>query len=176
MSNKYFDLIYGYLNRDDHSRNNANLVYSLPTLNSLLSGAIVKDFWFDEVYKDFKGKKARDLYDEGWIYFHNMSILGPYCAGFSAKDLATNGLNSNAPNNIATRPPKYYRSLLDHSANFISVISQEIHGAVALNDLTAIVASYLWHQENIKGKPIDTKDLQNAYESFIYAVNTPFRA
>ncbi len=176
MSNKYFDLIYGYLNRDDHSRNNANLVYSLPTLNSLLSGAIAKDFWFDEVYKDFKGKKARDLYDEGWIYFHNMSILGPYCAGFSAKDLATNWLNSNAPNNIATRPPKYYRSLLDHSANFISVISQEIHGAVALNDLTAIVASYLWHQENIKGKPIDTKDLQNAYESFIYAVNTPFRA
>jgi len=176
MTNKYFDLIYGYINQDDFSRNNANLVYSLPTLNSILSWAIAKDFWFDEVYKDYNWLKARDLYEEWWIYFHNMSILGPYCAGRSAKDLAMKWLNSNASNNIATRPPKYYRSLLDHCANFIAVISQEIHWACALNDLTAIVASYLWYDENIRWKTLDYHDIVNAYESFIYAVNTPFRA
>ena len=174
--NKYFDLIKGYLNQEDFSRNNANLVYSLPTLNSILSWAIAKDFWFDEVYKDYNGLKARDLYDEWWIYFHNMSILWPYCAGWSAKDIAEKGLNSNASNNISTRPPKYYRSLLDQCANFIAVISQEIHGACALNDLTAIVASYVWYQEEVQWKPVDYHDLVNAYESFIYAVNTPFRA
>ncbi|MEF2175780.1 MAG: anaerobic ribonucleoside-triphosphate reductase [Candidatus Absconditabacteria bacterium] len=175
-NNPYFDLIYGYIGKDDNSRNNANLVYSLPTLNSIMSGAISKDFWFDQVYQDYKGVSSRDLYDEGWIYFHNMSIIGPYCAGFSSKDIATLGLNSTADNNISTRPPKYYRSLLDLCANFIAVISQEIHGACAMNDLTAIVASYLWYQENEKGKPVDHHDLVNAYESFIYAVNTPFRA
>jgi len=53
MSNKYFDLIYGYLNKEDFSRNNANLIYSLPTMNNILSGAISKDFYFQEVYKDF---------------------------------------------------------------------------------------------------------------------------
>ena len=176
MKNKYFDLIYGYINQDDFSRNNANLVYSLPTLNSILSWAIAKDFWFDEVYKDYKWLKARDLYEEWWIYFHNMSILGPYCAGFSAKDIAMKWLNSTASNNIATRPPKYYRSLLDQCANFIAVISQEIHWACALNDLTAIVASYIWYDEEIRWKKLDYHDLVNAYESFIYAVNTPFRA
>lgn len=174
--NKYFDLIYGYIWKDDFSRNNANLVYSLPTLNSILSGAIAKEFWFNEVYKDYQGKKATDLYSEGWLYFHNMSILGPYCAWFSAKDLATLGLNSNASNNICTRPPKYYRSLLDQCWNFIAVISQEIHWACAINDLTAIVWSYIWYQEEVKWKPLDYHDLMNAFESFIYAVNTPFRA
>jgi len=42
--NKYFELIYWYINQDDFSRNNANLIYSLPTLNSILSWAISKDF------------------------------------------------------------------------------------------------------------------------------------
>lgn len=174
--NKYFDLIYWYLGKDDHSRNNANLIFSLPTLNSLLSWAIAKDFWFDEVYKDYEGVKARDLYEEGWLYFHNMSILGPYCAGFSAKDIATLWLNSTAPNNISTRAPRYFKSLLDHCYNFIAVVSQEIHWACAINDLTAIVASYLWHYEEIRWKLVDHKDVVNAYEAFIYAVNTPFRA
>ncbi len=174
--NKYFDLIKAYIDKDDISRNNANLVYSLPTLNSILSGAISKDFWLDEVYQDYKWLKARDLYEEWWIYFHNLSILWPYCAGWSAKDIATKWLNSIAENNISTRPPKYYRSLLDQCANFICVISQEIHWACAINDLTAIVASYIWYDEEIRNKKIDYNDLVNAYESFIYAVNTPFRA
>jgi len=60
----YFDIVNGYLAKDDNSRNNANFIYSLPTLNSLVAGAVIKDFWFDEVYKDYKGVKARDLYDE----------------------------------------------------------------------------------------------------------------
>ena len=174
--NKYFDLIEGYINKNDNSRNNANLVYSLPTLNNILSGAISKDYWFDNVYKDYKGLSARLLHNEGWVYFHNMSIIWPYCSGFSAKDIATLGLNSSAANNIFTRPPKYYRSLLDLSANFIAVISQEIHWAVAINDLTAIVASFMRYQEEVKWKPIDFHDLVNSYESFVYAVNTPFRA
>lgn len=174
--NKFFDLIKWYLERDDFSRNNANLIYSLPTLNNILSWAISKDFWFDQVYKDYKWKSARDLYNEGWLYFHNMSILWPYCSGFSAKDLATLWLNSNASNDIFTRPPKYYRSLLDHCANFIAVISQEIHWACAINDLTAIVWSYLRHHKEVRNKDVDKHDLLNAYESFIYAVNTPFRA
>jgi len=174
--NKYFDLIEWYINEDDFSRNNANLVYSLPTLNSILSWAIAKDFWFDKVYKSYKWFKARKLYEDGLIYFHNMSILWPYCAWFSAKDIAIKWLNSNVSNNITTRPPKYYRSLLDQSANFIAVISQEIHWACAINDLTAIVASYIWYEEEINWKKLDYHDLVNAYESFIYAVNTPFRA
>lgn len=176
MKNKYFDLIKGYIQKDDHSRNNANLVYSLPALNSMLSWAVAKDFWFDEVYKDYNGLNSRDLSEEGWIYFHNMSVLWPYCAGFSAKDIAIKWLNSNAKNNIATRAPKHYRSLLDLCANFIAVISQEIHWACAINDLTAITASYIWYHEMVEWKQIEYWDIINTYESFIYAINTPFRA
>lgn len=44
MKNKYFELIEGYLNQDDFSRNNANLIYSLPTLNSILYWAIARDY------------------------------------------------------------------------------------------------------------------------------------
>jgi len=47
--NKYFKLIESYIQKDDNSRNNANYVHSLPTLNSILSWAVVKDFWLDEI-------------------------------------------------------------------------------------------------------------------------------
>lgn len=48
--NKYFKIIEGYIQRDDNSRNNANFIHSLPTLNSILSWAVSKDFWFNKIY------------------------------------------------------------------------------------------------------------------------------
>ena len=39
------------------------------------------------------------------------------------------GLNSKAPNALETDPPKHVHSLLGQASNFITMISQEIHGA-----------------------------------------------
>jgi len=166
-----FDIVELYINNDNIGRHNSNLIRSIATLEGLINGKVSKEYWF----KIF-GKKAKILHEEGWIYIHNLSKLGPYCTGFTAKDVAKKGLNSLAANNLSTRPPKYLESLVNQIANLIFLISQEVHGATAVNDFTTVVASYLYILENFFNEKIDDKRLENIMESFIYTVNIPLRA
>ncbi len=168
---KMFSIIELYINKDNIGRHNSNLIRSIATLEGLLSGEVSKEYWLN-----IFGEKARILYEEGWIYIHNLSKLGPYCTGFTARDVAKKGLNSLAPNNLNTRPPKHLESLINQIYNLIFLISQEVHGATAVNDFTTIVASYLYLLEKYFGEKIDDKRLMNLMESFIYTVNMPLRA
>lgn len=171
MNNKYFKIVDQYIDKGDISRHNSNLVYSVPAMASTVHGEVFKDYWFERVY----GENIQRLHNEGYIYVHNTSILGPYCSGYSARDLALLGLNSNAPNGVATKPPKHINSLLGQCANFITLISQEIHGACAINDITTVVASYLYIHEEFFGNIISYNDLKNIWQSFIFNINVPFR-
>lgn len=168
----YEHIINNYINKDDSIRHNSNLIYSLPGLNSAISGAVSKDYWFDHVY----GEEIKTLHNEGWIYVHNLDILGPYCSGYSATDIALKGLNSTSPNALKTNPPKNIHSLLGQCVNFISLISQEIHGACAVNDITSVVASYVYVTRELLKETITFKEIRNAWQRFIYEVNLAFRA
>lgn len=169
---KYTEIVDKYLNRDDISRHNSNLVYSLPALNSTLYGEASKEYWFEKVYPPYANK----LHEEGWLYIHNLSILGPYCSGYSAEDIAMKGLNSTAVNGLKTAPPKHVHSLLGQCSNFIALISQEIHGACAINDITTVVAAYLFVERELLNRNVDYQDLINAWQHFIFEINVPFRA
>lgn len=171
-TNKYLKIIDQYIRRDDISRHNSNLIYSVPAMNAIVHGAVSKDYWFERVYKE----RARTLNDEGWLYIHNMDVLGPYCSGYSAVDLAIKGLNSNAKNTLRTKPPKHVHSLLGQCSNFITLVSQEIHGACAINDLTTVVASYWFVENEIFGLNVEFEDIKNAWQHFIYEVNMAFRS
>jgi len=107
-SNKFNSIIDKYIDHDDLSRHNSNLIYSLPALNAILCGQASKDYWLDKVY----GEKIKALHNEGWLYIHNLDVLGPYCSGYSAVDIAIKGLNSTAKNSIKTKAPKHVHSLL----------------------------------------------------------------
>lgn len=168
----YTDIVDMYIQKDDLSRHNSNLIYSLPALNATLYGEVSKEYWLTKVYPDY----AKKLHDEGWLYIHNLGILGPYCSGYSAEDIALNGLNSNAVNGLKTAPPKHVQSLLGQCSNFIALISQEIHGACAINDITTVVAAYLFVERELFGRNVDYQDLINAWQHFIFEINVPFRA
>jgi ribonucleoside-triphosphate reductase len=168
----YTDIVDMYIQKDDLSRHNSNLIYSLPALNATLYGEVSKEYWLTKVYPEF-GKK---YYDEGWLYIHNLGVLGPYCSGYSAEDIAMKGLNSNAENGLKTAAPKHVHSLLGQCSNFIALISQEIHGACAINDITTVVSAYLFIEREIFKRNVDYQDLLNAWQHFIYEINVPFRA
>ncbi len=168
----YMAIIDKYIEKDDISRHNSNLIYSLPALNATIYGEVSKDYWFSKIYPEHTKK----LHDEGWIYVHNLGVLGPYCSGYSAEDIALKGLNSNAVNGLKTAPPKHVQSLLGQCSNFIALISQEIHGACAINDLTTVVAAYLFVERELFGRNVDYQDLVNAWQHFIFEINVPFRA
>lgn len=172
MHTKYLDIIDDYLNKEDISRHNSNLIYSVPSMNAIVHGAVSKDYWFERVYN----KDIQKCHKEGLVYVHNLDVLGPYCSGFSAVDIAMKGLNSTAPNALETDPPKHVHSLLGQASNFITMISQEIHGACAINDLTTVVASYWFVEKELFNHDINYQDICNAWQHFIFEVNLAFRS
>ncbi|MEM3447103.1 MAG: anaerobic ribonucleoside-triphosphate reductase, partial [Candidatus Korarchaeum sp.] len=167
-----FSLIEGYLSRDDNSRHNANLIYSLPSLAGMLSSYVQREYYLRRVLTE----RQRLLHEEGWWYHHQMAQLSPYCAGFSALDIMKHGLQSLNPFSVRSRPPRHLRTFLDQAANFILKVSQEVSGAVALNDLTSVAAAYLWYEREVLGKELKYDDVRNAFQSFIYNINLDFRS
>ncbi len=164
-------VIKEYLKLSEIALHNANLVYSIPALSNILAGEAFKNFMLKEILTE---EEAR-MHEEGWWYQHQLALLGPYCIGFSARDIAMNGLGFTSAVAPRSRPPKRLRTLLDQCANFICLISQEVAGAVALNDLITIAASYVWFEEKIKGRSYSQEDIYQAFQSFLYNVNLPFR-
>ncbi|NPA41836.1 MAG: ribonucleoside-triphosphate reductase [Aquificae bacterium] len=166
------DLIEDYLKFEDVARHNANLVYSLPAMANILSGEVMKEYMLRRILSP----EERLMHEEGWWYQHQLSILGPYCIGFSARDIAMNGLTSNTRVMPRSRPPRRLRNLLDQCANFICLISQEVAGAVALNDLITIASSYVWFEHKFQGRRYSQDEIAHAFQSFLYNINLPFRS
>lgn len=167
---RIFSLIENYLTKDELSRHNANLIYSLPAMSGIISAFIQKEYYLDKMLSE----DERLLHDEGWWYHHQMSMLSPYCAGFSALDIMKHGLQSLNGFSIKSNPPKHLKTFLDQSANFILKVSQEISGAVALNDLTTAAAAYVWYER--QKRELTYSDIKNAFQSFVYNVNLDFRS
>jgi len=165
-------LIDGYLSKSDVCRHNANLIYSLPAMAGILSGYVQKRYYLERVLSP----EERLLHDEGWWYHHQLHQLSPYCVGFSALDIMKYGLQSLNSFSVKSRPPRHLRTFLDQSANFILKISQEVSGAVALNDLTTVAAALTWFEREILGKKLTYDDVKNAFQSFVYNVNLDFRS
>ena len=165
-------LIDQYLEAADLAKHNANLVYSLPAMANILSGEVMKEYMLRSILSE----EERLMHEEGWWYQHQLSLLGPYCVGFSARDIALNGLTANTRIMPRSRPPKRLRNLLDQCANFICLISQEVAGAVALNDLITVAASYVYYEENLKGRRYSLDEISHAFQSFLYNINLPFRS
>ena len=171
MEKRIREVFREYLREGELARHNANLLYSLPALSSVLLGEVMKELFF----KEFLTPKEVLMHEEGWWHQHQLSLISPYCVGFSARDIALNGLNSNSSIFPKSRPPKRLRTLLDQCANFICLVSQEVSGAVALNDLITVAASYLWYEETVYGKKYSCEELYHLFQSFLYNINLPFR-
>jgi len=99
---KLLELVEEYLRNSDLAKHNANLVYSLPALGNILSGEVMKDYMLKRILTE----EERLMHEEGWWYQHQLSVLGPYCIGFSARDIAMRGLASNSGVMPRSRPPR----------------------------------------------------------------------
>ncbi len=172
IADSVVEVVEGYLSLDDLAKHNANLLYSLPAMGNILSGEVMKSYMLTRILN----REERRMHEEGWWYQHQLSVLGPYCCGFSARDIAINGLTANTPIMPRSRAPKRLRNLLDQCANFICLISQEVAGAVALNDLITIASSYVWFEEKFRGRKYSTDYISHAFQSFLYNINLPFRS
>ena len=172
MNDRLISIVDEYLDDSDLARHNANHVYSLPAMANILYGEAMKDYMLRKILTE----EERLMHEEGWWYQHQLSALSPYCIGFSAKDIATWGLISNSKVMPKSNPPRRLKELLDQCSNFICLLSQEVSGAVALNDLVTVATSYLWYEENYRSRSYGDDELIYDFRSFLYNINLPFRS
>ncbi|MBS4207011.1 anaerobic ribonucleoside-triphosphate reductase [Bacillus sp. FJAT-50079] len=162
-------------NREDKKsdylkRENSNYVYSLPLLRHNLNNLAEEEYLFTHVLPT----KIKELYDEGIVYVHDKQ-LAPYCVSISCLDIATKGIPSLAKNMISSKPTKRLQILLRHFSNVVTLISQQVSGAVMLAQLSTIAASYLYDEE-LNGRNYTDDDLKQLFQSFIWELNMPLRS
>lgn len=172
-TDRYYDTLSRLLSSyDGEMKENANFIRSITTVEHILLGKLIRDWYFDVLYSDLQ---LKELFDEGIIYLHQAFKVSPYCVGLSSRDLAHMGLASNAKNERRAKPPKRLDSLFLQAANLICLISQEVSGATSLNDISTVAASYLFEMER-NGYKVSEYELQNLWQSFLYNINLPFRS
>lgn len=149
---------------------NSNYVYSLPLLRHNLTNHAEEEFLFNHILPP----KIKELYDEGIVYVHDKQ-LAPYCVSISCMDIATKGIPSLAKNMISSRPTKRISTLLRHFSNVVTLVSQQVSGAVMLAQLSTIAASYLFDEES-RGITYTDEELVELFQSLIWELNMPLRS
>ncbi len=145
-------------------------MYSLSLMRKNLCNKAEEEYLMTHVFP----KELVDLYEQGVVYIHDKQ-LSSYCQSVSCKDVATIGIPTLAQNMIASEPAASLRILLRHFSNIVTLMSQQVSGAVMLSQMTTIAASYLYY-ENTHGVDYSEHELKKMFKSFIYELNLPLRS
>lgn len=120
----YKKVMEDYLKVDDwRVKENASVSYSLGGLILSNSGAMTANYWLNEVYD----KEIADAHRNGDIHIHDLSMLSPYCAGWSLKQLIKEGLGG-VPGKISSAPASHLSTLCNQMVNFIGIMQNEWAG------------------------------------------------
>lgn len=152
-------------------RENSNFIYGLPLLRKNVSNYVEQEYLFKEIFPEKLVKK----YTEGEIYIHDKS-LAPYCNSTSCRDIAMRGLPTTAKNMIQSKATDNFFYFTRHLSNAVTLISQQVSGAVMLAGATTVLASYLYFEETYKSVVRSDKEIYKYIRSLIWELNMPLRA
>jgi len=154
-----------YLSKSDWRINaNANVGYSHAGLVNNLAGKVIANFWLDEVYTQEEGRAHR----EGDYHIHDLDSLAGYCAGWSLRQLLSEGFNG-VLGRVSSRPPRHFREALGQMANFLGILQSEWAGAQAFSSFDTYLAPYVFRDQ------LDDKEIKKAIRQFVYNLNVPAR-
>ncbi len=161
----YKQIVDNYLHINDwRVKENSTVTYSVGGLILSNSGAITANYWLSEVYDDEIG----DAHRNADIHIHDLSMLTGYCAGWSLKQLITEGLGG-VPGKITSAPAKHLATLCNQMVNFLGIMQNEWAGAQAFSSFDTYLAPF------VKVDNLSYDQVKKCIESFIYGVNTPSR-
>ena len=161
----YKDTINNYLKINDwRVKENSTVTYSVGGLILSNSGAITANYWLSEIYDQEIEKAHR----EADIHIHDLSMLTGYCAGWSLKQLITEGLGG-VPGKITSKPASHLSTLCNQMTNFLGIMQNEWAGAQAFSSFDTYLAPF------VKVDNLTYKETKQCIQSFIYGVNTPSR-
>jgi ribonucleoside-triphosphate reductase len=95
-------------------------------------------------------------------------MLTGYCAGWSLKQLITEGLGG-VTGKISMAPAKHLSVLCNQMVNFLGIMQNEWAGAQAFSSFDTYLAPF------VKVDNLSYAEVKKCIEAFIYGVNTPSR-
>ena len=161
----YKDLVNSYVNISDwRVKENSTITYSVGGLILSNSGAITANYWLSEIYD----QEIADAHRNADLHLHDLSMLAPYCAGWSLKQLIQEGLGG-IPGKITSAPAKHLSSLCNQMVNFIGIMQNEWAGAQAFSSFDTYLAPF------VRADNMEYEEVKNCIQSFVFGVNTPSR-
>lgn len=150
--------------KDWRVKENATVTLSLGGLILSNSGAITANYWLNEVYD----KEICDAHRDADFHIHDLSMLAPYCAGWSLKQLIMEGLGG-VEGRITSAPAAHLSTLCNQMVNFLGIMQNEWAGAQAFSSFDTYLAPF------VKRDGLSYKEVKQCVQSFVYGVNTPSR-
>ena len=95
-------------------------------------------------------------------------MLSGYCAGWSLRQLLSEGFNGVA-NKIESGPPKHYRTALGQMVNFLGTLQNEWAGAQAFSSVDTYLAAYVRHDN------LSDEEVEQGMQEFVFNLNVPSR-
>lgn len=161
----YKNVIDNYLKVNDwRVKENSTVTYSVGGLILSNSGAVTANYWLSEIYD----KEIADAHRNADIHIHDLSMLTGYCAGWSLKQLITEGLGG-VTGKITSAPAAHLSTLCNQMVNFLGIMQNEWAGAQAFSSFDTYLAPF------VKADNLTYKQVKQCIQSFIYGVNTPSR-
>jgi len=154
-----------YLERRDWRVNaNANQGYSLGGLILNVAGKVTANYWLSHVFTPEDGQAHRD----GDIHIHDLDMLSGYCAGWSLRQLLTEGFNG-VPGKVESTPPKHMSAAIGQIVNFLGTLQNEWAGAQAFSSFDTYMAPF------IRRDAMTYAEVKQAMQELIFNLNVPSR-
>ena len=161
----YKDVVNGYVKVEDwRVKENSTVTYSVGGLILSNSGAVTANYWLSEIYD----QEIADAHRNADIHIHDLSMLTGYCAGWSLKQLITEGLGG-ITGKITSAPARHLSVLCNQMVNFLGIMQNEWAGAQAFSSFDTYLAPF------VKVDNLSYYEVKKCIEAFIYGVNTPSR-
>nr|WP_232312259.1 ribonucleoside triphosphate reductase [Achromobacter spanius] len=154
-----------YLDQRDWRVNaNANQGYSLGGLILNVAGKVTANYWLSHVFTPEAGQAHRD----GDLHIHDLDMLSGYCAGWSLRQLLTEGFNG-VPSKVESTPPKHMSAAIGQIVNFLGTLQNEWAGAQAFSSFDTYMAPF------IRRDAMTYADVKQAMQELIFNLNVPSR-
>lgn len=161
----YKDIVNSYVKVEDwRVKENSTVTYSVGGLILSNSGAVTANYWLSEIYDE----EIAQAHRSADIHIHDLSMLTGYCAGWSLKQLITEGLGGIS-GKITSSPAKHLSVLCNQMVNFLGIMQNEWAGAQAFSSFDTYLAPF------IKADNLSYFEVKKSIEAFVYGVNTPSR-
>ncbi len=161
----YKKLVDDYLRVSDwRVKENSTVTYSVGGLILSNSGAITANYWLSEIYDE----EIANAHRNAEMHIHDLSMLTGYCAGWSLKQLISEGLGG-VTGKITSAPAKHLATLCNQMVNFLGIMQNEWAGAQAFSSFDTYLAPF------VRTDHLSYTEVKHCIESFIFGVNTPSR-